>query len=89
MHGKTSPIKHDEKGVFRTLSNPIEATRYHSLMLDRATLPDDFEVSAWTDDRNELMAIRHKTAPVEGVQFHPESFLTEEGSRLLANFLAY
>ncbi len=89
MHGKTSPIKHDEKGVFRDLSNPITATRYHSLTLDRASLPDVFDVSAWTDDRDELMGIRHKTMPIEGVQFHPESFLTEEGSQLLANFLRY
>ena len=89
IHGKTSPIKHDEKGVFRELSNPITATRYHSLTLDRATLPDVFEVSAWTDDRDALMGIRHKTMPIEGVQFHPESFLTEEGSQLLANFLTY
>jgi anthranilate synthase component 2 len=89
MHGKTSPIKHDEKGVFQGLSNPITATRYHSLTLDRATLPGVFDVSAWTDDRDELMGIRHKTMPIEGVQFHPESFLTEEGSQLLANFLRY
>lgn len=87
MHGKTSPIKHDGKGVYRELSNPFTATRYHSLTVDRATLPPDFEVTAWTADRNELMGLRHKTMPIEGVQFHPESFLTTEGSRLLANFL--
>ncbi len=88
MHGKTSPIKHDEKGVYKELSNPFTATRYHSLTIDRATVPEGFEISAWTEDRDELMGIRHKTMPIEGVQFHPESFLTEEGSRLLANFLA-
>lgn len=87
MHGKTSSIKHDGKGVYRELVNPLTATRYHSLTLERDTLPDVFEVTAWTVDRNELMGIRHKTMPIEGVQFHPESFLTEEGSRLLANFL--
>lgn len=89
MHGKTSPIKHDGKGVYKELSNPLTATRYHSLTLDRATLPEVFEVSAWTADRDELMGIRHKTMPIEGVQFHPESFLTEEGSRLIANFLRF
>ncbi len=87
MHGKTSAIKHDGKGVYRELSNPLTATRYHSLTLDRGTLPDVFEISAWTEDRDELMGIRHKTLPLEGVQFHPESFLTEEGDRLIANFL--
>jgi len=87
MHGKTSPIKHDGKGVYRELSNPFTATRYHSLTVDRATLSTDLEVTAWTADRNELMGVRHKTMPIEGVQFHPESFLTTEGSRLLANFL--
>jgi len=87
MHGKTSPIRHDGKGVYRGLSNPLTATRYHSLTLDRDTLPDEFEVTALTADQDELMGIRHRTLPIEGVQFHPESFLTEEGSRLLANFL--
>ncbi len=87
MHGKTSPIKHDEKGVYHGLSNPFTATRYHSLTIDRATLPECFEVSAWTSDRDELMGIRHRQMPIEGVQYHPESFLTEEGSRLIANFL--
>ena len=87
MHGKTSEIKHDGKGVFRDLSNPFTATRYHSLTIERSTIPDDFEVTAWTADRDELMGIRHKSMPIEGVQFHPESFLTEEGARLLDNFL--
>ncbi len=87
MHGKTSPIKHDGEGIYRELPNPFTATRYHSLTIDRATIPADFVVSAWSGDRDELMGIRHKTMPIEGVQFHPESFLTEEGARLLANFL--
>jgi anthranilate synthase/aminodeoxychorismate synthase-like glutamine amidotransferase len=86
MHGKTSMIHHDAQGVFRGLSNPFEATRYHSLVIRPGTLPDDFVVSAWTD-QNEIMGVRHKTLPLEGVQFHPESFLTREGPKLLANFL--
>jgi len=87
MHGKTSLIDHDGKGVYGGLPSPFTATRYHSLTVDRATLPEDFQVSAWTADRNELMGIRHKMMPIDGVQFHPESFLTEEGGRLIANFL--
>ncbi len=87
MHGKTSPIHHDGRGVFRGLSDPFEATRYHSLVIDPASLPSALEVSAWTD-QDEIMGIRHKTAALEGVQFHPESILTVEGKRLLANFLA-
>ncbi|MGB2986510.1 MAG: aminodeoxychorismate/anthranilate synthase component II [Phycisphaerae bacterium] len=87
MHGKTSLIQHDGKGVCRELSNPFTATHYHSLALDRKTLPDVLEMSAWTIDRGELMGVRHKTMPIEGVQFHPESFLTEEGAFLIANFL--
>jgi len=87
MHGKTSPVHHDGTGLYAGLSNPFTATRYHSLTIDRATLSDEFTVTAWTD-RDELMGIRHKTRPIEGVQFHPESFLTTEGSRLIANFLA-
>ncbi len=86
MHGKTSEIHHDGRTIFAGLSNPFTATRYHSLMVDTGTLSGDFEVSAWTDQR-ECMALRHKTAPLEGVQFHPESFLTTEGTKLLANFL--
>lgn len=86
MHGKTSPIHHDGRTIFEGLTNPFTATRYHSLMVDTATLPPEFEVSARTD-QGECMALRHKTAPLEGVQFHPESFLTEEGTKLLANFL--
>jgi len=88
MHGKTSLIQHDGAGVFAGLSNPFEATRYHSLIIEPGTLPKEFTVSATCeDDPTEIMAIRHRTLPLEGVQFHPESFLTGEGSRLLANFL--
>jgi len=86
MHGKTSPIHHVGEGLYYGLSNPFTATRYHSLVVDRGTLSDKFAVTAWTD-RDELMGIRHKTLPIEGVQFHPESFLTDEGPKLLANFL--
>ena len=87
MHGKTSPVTHDGKAIYRDLTNPFVATRYHSLTIDESTLPPEFEITARTD-RDELMGIRHKDLPLEGVQFHPESFLTEEGPRLLANFLA-
>jgi anthranilate synthase/aminodeoxychorismate synthase-like glutamine amidotransferase len=86
MHGKTSPIHHDGQGVFRELSDPFDATRYHSLVIDPATLPSVLERTAWTDE-DEIMGVRHRTASVEGVQFHPESILTLEGKRLLANFL--
>jgi len=86
MHGKTSEIHHDGRGLFAGLPNPFVATRYHSLIVRPKTLSGDFEVSAWTD-QNECMAIRHKTARLDGVQFHPESFLTTEGTKLLANFL--
>jgi anthranilate synthase/aminodeoxychorismate synthase-like glutamine amidotransferase len=86
MHGKTSKIFHDEKGVFAGLPNPFEATRYHSLLIERASLPDVLDVTAKTWDE-EIMAVRHKTLPVEGVQFHPESFLTTVGKDLLRNFL--
>jgi anthranilate synthase/aminodeoxychorismate synthase-like glutamine amidotransferase len=86
MHGKTSPIHHDGRGVFRNLSNPFDATRYHSLVIDRATLPAELEVSAWTAE-GEIMGVRHRRLPLEGVQFHPESILTLEGKQLLRNFL--
>ena len=86
MHGKTSPIHHDGRGVYDGLSNPFTATRYHSLTVDPQTLSSEFEVTAHTD-RDELMGIRHRTMPISGIQFHPESFLTEEGPRLIANFL--
>jgi anthranilate synthase component 2 len=87
MHGKTSLIHHDERGVFAGLPNPFEATRYHSLVIERDSCPAVLEVAAWTDD-GEIMGVRHRELPVEGVQFHPESILTVEGKRLLANFLA-
>jgi anthranilate synthase/aminodeoxychorismate synthase-like glutamine amidotransferase len=87
MHGKTSEINHDDRGVFRGLSNPFVATRYHSLVILRDTVPPDLEVSAWSDD-GEIMGVRHRRYPIEGVQFHPESILTVEGKRLLRNFLA-
>lgn len=86
MHGKTSPIHHVGTGLFYGLTNPFTATRYHSLEVNRKSLLDAFEVTAWTD-RDELMGIRHASLPVEGVQFHPESFLTAEGGRLVENFL--
>jgi anthranilate synthase component 2 len=86
MHGKTSPIFHANKGVFRGLPNPFTATRYHSLVIERESLPDCLEVTAWTED-GEIMGVRHKTFAVEGVQFHPESVLTEHGHDLLRNFL--
>jgi anthranilate synthase component 2 len=86
MHGKTSKIHHTDQGVFKDLKNPFTATRYHSLVIERATLPHCLEVTAWTDDE-EIMGVRHKTLPIEGVQFHPESVLTEHGHDLLNNFL--
>lgn len=86
MHGKTSLIYHDGRGVYRGLSNPFEATRYHSLVIEPGTLPEELEVVAWTD-QNEIMGVRHKRFSLEGVQFHPESFLTAEGTKLLKNFL--
>jgi anthranilate synthase/aminodeoxychorismate synthase-like glutamine amidotransferase len=87
MHGKTSPIRHDGTGVFAGLSDPFDATRYHSLVIDPATLPATLARSAWTDE-GEIMGVRHRSAFVEGVQFHPESILTLEGKQLLANFLS-
>ncbi|WP_416262653.1 aminodeoxychorismate synthase component II [Gibbsiella quercinecans] len=90
MHGKTSAIRHDGRGVFAGLNNPLTVTRYHSLVLEAATLPDCFEVTAWSERagvRDEIMGIRHRTLPLEGVQFHPESILSEQGHQLLGNFL--
>ncbi len=91
MHGKTSMIHHRDVGVFRGLANPFEATRYHSLVIERDTLPECLEITAWTEDRQgrfeEIMGVRHKTYPIEGVQFHPESILTQYGHDLLRNFL--
>jgi anthranilate synthase/aminodeoxychorismate synthase-like glutamine amidotransferase len=87
MHGKVSPIHHDNGGVFRGLSNPFEATRYHSLVIRRETFHNpDFAITAWTDE-GEIMGVRHRTWPLHGVQFHPESFLTLEGPKLLENFV--
>ena len=86
MHGKTSRIYHDRRGVFAGLPNPFEATRYHSLIVKRETLPKTLQVTAWTGQR-EIMGLRHKTLPIFGVQFHPESILTEAGKDLLRNFL--
>jgi anthranilate synthase component 2 len=86
MHGKTSAIHHADVGVFKGLPNPLTATRYHSLAICRETLPDCLEITAWTDD-GEIMGVRHKTLAVEGVQFHPESIMTEHGHELLGNFL--
>ena len=87
MHGKTSPVHHLDVGVFRGLPNPVTCTRYHSLVIERDSLPDCLEITAWTDD-GEIMGVRHKTLAVEGVQFHPESILTEHGHAMLRNFLA-
>ena len=91
MHGKLSPIYHNNSGVFSGLSNPFTATRYHSLVIDKTTLPDCLEVTAWTQLENgefdEIMGVRHKTLHVQGVQFHPESILSEHGHQLLKNFL--
>ncbi len=86
MHGKTSPVQHTDKGVFSGIENPFTVTRYHSLVVDRESLPDCLEITAWTDD-GEIMGLRHKELAVEGVQFHPESILTEYGHKLLQNFL--
>jgi anthranilate synthase component II len=91
MHGKTSPIYHADKGVFRDLKNPYRATRYHSLIIEKESLPECLEITAWTQTEDgqvdEIMGVRHKTLAVEGVQFHPESILTEHGHDLLRNFL--
>ena len=91
MHGKTSMVKHNNGGVFEGLSNPFEATRYHSLVIDKDTLPDCLEVTAWTEQESgeieEIMGVRHKEYVIEGVQFHPESILTQHGHDMLRNFL--
>ena len=86
MHGKVSPVYHNNGGVFANLPNPVTCTRYHSLAVERASLPDCLEISAWTQD-GEIMGLRHKEYAVEGVQFHPEALLTEHGHDMLANFL--
>jgi anthranilate synthase component 2 len=91
MHGKTSPVRHRGRGVFAGLPDPFEATRYHSLVVEQSSLPDCLEVTAWTENADgsidEIMGLRHKTLNVEGVQFHPESILTQYGHDLLRNFL--
>jgi anthranilate synthase/aminodeoxychorismate synthase-like glutamine amidotransferase len=87
MHGKTSEIKHDGRTIFKGLPNPFTATRYHSLVVEKKSLPDVLEISAWTKE-GEIMGVRHKKLKIEGVQFHPESILTSSGKRLLRNFLA-
>ncbi len=86
MHGKTSQVIHTNTGVFAGLPSPYRATRYHSLVIERESCPDCLEITAWTDD-GEIMGVRHKTLPIEGVQFHPESIMTEHGHALLKNFL--
>jgi anthranilate synthase component II len=86
MHGKTSPIHHDGRELFAGLPNPFAATRYHSLVIERDSLPECLELTAWTEE-GEIMGVRHKTLPIWGVQFHPESILTENGRQILANFL--
>jgi len=86
MHGKISRVHHSGEGVFRGLPTPYDATRYHSLAIERASCPDELEVTAWTED-GEIMGVRHRSLPVEGVQFHPESILTQHGHALLRNFL--
>lgn len=88
MHGKTSPMYHDGKTIFQGIPNPFHATRYHSLIVKKETLPDCLEVSSWTEE-GEIMGIRHKELPIEGVQFHPESIMTSHGKELLQNFIAY
>ena len=91
MHGKVSPVHHTSKSVFKGLKNPLNATRYHSLVAEKTTLPDCFEITAWTNtesgDIEEIMGVRHNSYPIEGVQFHPESILTEHGHQMLNTFL--
>ena len=87
MHGRTSPIHHTEQGLFKGLPSPLTATRYHSLIVDQATIPSELELTAWTEE-GEVMGLRHIELPIEGVQFHPESFLTEHGHQMIENWLA-
>ncbi|MDH5544585.1 MAG: aminodeoxychorismate/anthranilate synthase component II [Gammaproteobacteria bacterium] len=91
MHGKTSMVYHQDKGVFKGLKNPLECTRYHSLVIEKKSIPDCLEITAWTQDENggvdEIMGVRHKELMIEGVQFHPESILSEQGHEMLKNFL--
>lgn len=86
MHGKTSPVFHDNKGVNEHMPNPFRATRYHSLLVEKESLPDCLEVTSWTEE-GEIMGLRHKEFPIEGVQYHPESIMTEEGKKLIRNFI--
>lgn len=86
MHGKTSPMYHDGKTIFSDIPNPFTATRYHSLIVKKETLPESLEITSWTEE-GEIMALRHKTLPIEGVQFHPESIMTSHGKELLHNFI--
>jgi anthranilate synthase component 2 len=86
MHGKVSPVIHNNTGMFKDIPSPVTVTRYHSLAIERESLPDCLEVTAWTED-GEIMGVRHKTLAIEGVQFHPESILTEHGHKMLDNFL--
>jgi len=86
MHGKTSMIHHKDEGVFAGLPSPLEATRYHSLVIEKESLPDELEISSYTDD-GIIMGVRHKTDPVEGIQFHPESFLTLQGEKIINNWI--
>lgn len=86
MHGKVSPVSHHGTGMFKNLPNPVTCTRYHSLVIERSSLPECLEITAWTED-GEIMGVRHKTYPIEGVQFHPEALLTEHGHDMLDNFL--
>ena len=88
MHGKTSLIEHDGEDIFKKIPHPFEATRYHSLVIDRVSLPKCLEVTAWTTDDREIMGVRHKDMPLWGVQFHPESILTNTGKNMLRNFLS-
>ena len=87
MHGKTSAIEHTDTDIFKGLPHPFDATRYHSLVIDRKTIPDCLRITAWTTDDREIMGVAHKTLPLWGVQFHPESILTIHGKDILANFL--
>ena len=93
MHGKVSPVHHTSKSVFKGLKNPLNATRYHSLVAEKTTLPDCFEVTAWTNtesgDIEEIMGVRHNSYPIEGVQFHPESILTEDGLEMIKNWVEF
>lgn len=89
MHGKTSLLNHNNKGLFKGLTDPMEVTRYHSLLVNESSLPEQLQATAWVEQSRELMALAHKNEPLVGVQFHPESVLTQDGQKLLANFLDY